>query len=127
MESSKAAIALLLLLTVVAMAAGSAALLPASNNYTDDAAPALSNASWVEDAVGIFPAEAPAEMMLAAAANGVDREAVDRRVLAGGRRYIHPSVMPTMVRCFRPRCQGKGGSYTGRGDQCYYHNRACRK
>uniref|UniRef100_A0A0D9W457 Uncharacterized protein n=1 Tax=Leersia perrieri TaxID=77586 RepID=A0A0D9W457_9ORYZ len=130
MENKAAtAVALLLLLAVVAVAAAGSAALPASYNYKDDAAPAPSNASWVEDAVGIFPAEPPAEMMLvtATAASGGDDREFHRRGLAGGGGYINPSVVSTMVRCFRSRCQGKGGSYTGRGNQCYFQNQACRK
>uniref|UniRef100_A0A0E0KPQ8 Uncharacterized protein n=1 Tax=Oryza punctata TaxID=4537 RepID=A0A0E0KPQ8_ORYPU len=136
---SKAATAWLLLLAVVA--AGEAALPPASSaaklqlqrrRAVVAAASLISTAAWVEDAVEIFPAEARREMtMLAevvgggAGSGGIDHElVVHRRVLAGGG-YINLSGVPNLVRCFRNKCQGRGRSYTGRGNQCF-HNQSCR-
>uniref|UniRef100_A0A0E0KPQ5 Uncharacterized protein n=1 Tax=Oryza punctata TaxID=4537 RepID=A0A0E0KPQ5_ORYPU len=89
-------------------------------------------AAWVEDAVGIdlqLQAEAaPLAMVLAAAAAGVgvdDDHEVHRRVLqARGGGYVNPSLVANRQSCTRS-CPARGGSYTGRGNLCIFHNRSC--
>uniref|UniRef100_A0A0D9W459 Uncharacterized protein n=1 Tax=Leersia perrieri TaxID=77586 RepID=A0A0D9W459_9ORYZ len=103
----KAAMACLLLLLAVAAAAPGGALQPA--------APLSTSGAWVEDAAVEVLQAAPLMML---------GEVVHRRVLQAQGGYINPSLVASQQWC-NGGCSQQGQPYTGRGNQCIYHNQSC--
>uniref|UniRef100_A0A0E0FC33 Uncharacterized protein n=1 Tax=Oryza meridionalis TaxID=40149 RepID=A0A0E0FC33_9ORYZ len=113
--------------TLLVPAASAAKLVAGKDAATATATAAalgsITVAPWVEDDAG----GVGGMMMVVAAAGSVEygHGGVHRRVLqARGGRNVNPSLVADRQRCIGS-CPARGGSYTGRGNQCYYHNRSC--
>ncbi|EEC77162.1 hypothetical protein OsI_15632 [Oryza sativa Indica Group] len=114
--------------TLLVPAASAAKLVAGKDAATATAAEAALGstvAPWVEaDASGVIGGM----MMVAAAAGSVEYGhggVHHRRVLqARGGGNVNPSLVADRQRCIGS-CPARGGSYTGRGNQCIYHNRSC--
>ncbi|XP_040379632.1 uncharacterized protein LOC121054295 [Oryza brachyantha] len=108
--------ALLLLLLAVTAPAASAAKLVVGKA-----------AAWVEDedvaaAVGMDVLQLQAMMMVAASSAAAAE--VHRRVLQAQGGYVNQALEADHQRCLGS-CPPPGGSYTGRGNKCYYQNKSC--